>query len=37
MVQITIRGQNSHFLECTGAENVAELKVHTGNLHMVVT
>merc|ERR1711946_88599 len=26
MVQITIRGQNSHFLECTGAENVAELK-----------
>merc|ERR1712137_1054065 len=26
MVQITIRGQNSHFLECTGSENVAELK-----------
>ena len=26
-MQLTIRGQNTHLLECTGSESIAELKV----------
>jgi len=31
-MQLTIRGQNSHVLECTGSENIAELKAKISEL-----
>ena len=34
-MQLTIRGQNTHLLECTGSESIAELKVCISHWHCI--
>ena len=36
-MQLSIRGQNTHVLECTGQESIAELKVHIISLKSCAT